>query len=145
MFNIARCNNIMCSINNEKNTEKECISCPDKDNCDECCVHYDMVKDAADHMPPLDTLFSLAELFKMFGDSTRIRIMCALFGRELCVCDIAELLDMGQSAISHQLRLLRTASLVKVRRDGKSAFYSLDDEHIYKIFEMGLEHIKEKE
>lgn len=135
----------MCDINDENNTKRQCLSCPDKDSCDEYCVHTNMVRDAAENMPPLDTLFSLAELFKMFGDSTRIRIMCALFGRELCVCDIAELLNIGQSAVSHQLRLLRTASLVKVRRDGKSAFYSLDDEHIYKIFEMGLEHIKEKE
>lgn len=135
----------MPDINDKCNYEKQCIVCPDKDRCDEYCIHPDIVKDAADNMPPLDTLFSLAELFKMFGDSTRIRIMCALFGRELCVCDIAELLDMGQSAISHQLRLLRTASLVKVRREGKSAFYSLADEHIYKIFEMGLEHIMEKE
>lgn len=127
-----------------KNTE-QCDRCPDKDMCEEYCIHTDSIKDAKKNMPSLDTLFSLAELFKMFGDSTRIRIMCALFGRELCVCDIAELLNMGQSAISHQLRLLRTASLVKVRRDGKSSFYSLDDEHIYKIFQMGLEHIQEKE
>ncbi len=114
-------------------------------DCEEHYVHSEAVKEALESMPPLDTLFSLAELFKMFGDSTRIRIMCALFGRELCVCDIAELLNMGQSAISHQLRLLRASSLVKVRRDGKSAIYSLDDEHIYKIFALGLEHIKEKE
>lgn len=132
---------------NKENTKK-CNDCPSKTNpdiCDEYCVHNDSVNAAENEMPPLDTLFSLAELFKMFGDSTRIRIMCALFGRELCVCDICELLNMGQSAVSHQLRLLRTASLVKVRREGKSAYYSLDDEHIYKIFKLGLEHIQEHE
>lgn len=114
-----------------------------KDTCEEICIHTDAVAKAKKNMPELDTLFSLAELFKMFGDTTRIRIMCALFESELCVCDIAEVLGMGQSAVSHQLRLLRTANLVKVRRDGKSSFYSLDDEHIQKIYKMGLEHILE--
>ncbi len=95
------------------------------------------------NVPPLDTLFQLAELFKMFGDTTRIRIMCVLFQRELCVCEIAELLEMGQSAISHQLRLLRNAHLVKVKRDGKQSYYSLDDAHVREIYLMGLEHISE--
>lgn len=94
-------------------------------------------------LPSLDTLFQLAELFKMFGDSTRIRIMCALFQRELCVCEIADLLEMGQSAISHQLRLLRGAHLVKVRRDGKQSYYSLDDAHVREIYLLGLEHVNE--
>lgn len=94
-------------------------------------------------LPPLDTLFQLAELFKMFGDTTRIRIMCVLFQKELCVCEIAELLEMGQSAISHQLRLLRSAHLVKVKRDGKQSYYSLDDAHVREIYLMGLEHIQE--
>ncbi len=96
-----------------------------------------------EHIPDLDTLFQLAELFKMFGDTTRIRIMCVLFQKELCVCEIAELLDMGQSAISHQLRLLRNAHLVKVKRDGKQSYYSLDDAHVREIYFMGLEHITE--
>lgn len=113
------------------------------DRCEEACVHTNMVKKSLENMPDLDTLFSLAELFKVFGDTTRIRIMCALFGNELCVCDIAEILGMGQSAISHQLRLLRTSHLVRVRRDGKSAFYSLDDEHVRLIFEQGLNHVTE--
>lgn len=113
------------------------------DVCEEQCVHNDAVTEVKEKMPDLDTLFTLAELFKMFGDSTRIRIMCALFQRELCVCDLSEILGMGQSAVSHQLRLLRTSSIVKVRREGKSAYYSLDDEHIQKIFELGLEHINE--
>lgn len=96
-----------------------------------------------ENIPSLDTLFQLAELFKMFGDTTRIRIMCVLFQRELCVCEIAELLDMGQSAISHQLRLLRNAHLVKVKRDGKQSYYSLDDTHVREIYLLGLEHISE--
>ena len=79
----------------------------------------------------------------MSGDTTRIRIMCVLFQRELCVCEIAELLEMGQSAISHQLRLLRNAHLVKVKRDGKQSYYSLDDDHVQQIYRMGLEHISE--
>lgn len=113
------------------------------DKCEETCLHSDQIKHSLSHMPDLDTLFSLSELFKVFGDSTRIRIMCALFNTELCVCDIAEILGMGQSAISHQLRILRQAHLVRVRREGKSSFYSLDDEHVRKIFEMGLQHIQE--
>lgn len=95
-------------------------------------------------IPNLGTLFSLAELFKLFGDSTRIRIMCALFQGELCVCDIAALLDMGQSAISHQLRLLRSGGLVKVRREGKQSYYSMADDHVREIYHMGIEHILEK-
>ena len=94
-------------------------------------------------MPDINTLFSLAELYKVFGDTTRIRIMCALFNRELCVYDIAEIIDMGQSAVSHQLRILRSAHLVKVRKDGKQSYYSLDDDHVKEIFHLGLEHITE--
>ena len=94
-------------------------------------------------MPDINTLFSLAELYKVFGDTTRIRIMCALFNRELCVLDIAQIIDMGQSAVSHQLRILRSAHLVKVRKDGKQSYYSLDDDHVKEIFHLGLEHITE--
>lgn len=119
--------------NNDKNT----------DCCEQHLIHNDVVKQTVEHMPDLDTLFSLAELFKVFGDTTRIRIMCALFENELCVCDIAEIVQMGQSAVSHQLRILRNAKLVKVRKDGKSSYYSLNDEHIKKIYEMGLAHINE--
>ena len=110
-----------------------------------CCGEHEHadLHDVGEMMPDLDTLFRLAELFKMFGDTTRVRIMCVLFQRELCVCEIAELLDMGQSAISHQLRLLRNAHLVKVRRDGKQSYYSLDDDHVREIYLMGLEHIME--
>jgi ArsR family transcriptional regulator len=89
-------------------------------------------------------LFDLAELFKIFGDSTRIRIMSALFKTEMCVCDIAELMKMTQSAISHQLRILRQSKLVKTRKEGKTVFYSLADEHVMQIFDQGLSHISEK-
>lgn len=97
-----------------------------------------------EEMPDISTLFSLAELYKVFGDTTRIRIMCALFNRELCVFDIAEIIEMGQSAVSHQLRILRSAHLVKVRKDGKQSYYSLDDDHVKEIFHLGLEHITEE-
>ena len=96
-------------------------------------------------MYDVDHIYDLAELFKIFGDSTRLRIMSALLHHELCVCDIADVLEMNQSAISHQLRVLRTAGLIKVRRSGKSAFYSLDDDHVKKIIELGFEHITEKD
>lgn len=120
----------------KKKDKKEAVICAGEHE------HIDLQAVEAD-IPPLDTLFQLAELFKMFGDTTRIRIMCVLFQRELCVCEIAELLEMGQSAISHQLRLLRNAHLVKVKRDGKQSYYSLDDVHVQQIYLMGLEHISE--
>lgn len=90
-----------------------------------------------------EEIFDLAELFKVFGDSTRIKIINALMMRELCVCDIAAITNSTPSAISHQLRVLKQAKLVKYRKDGKSVFYSLDDEHIKEIFEKGREHIEE--
>ncbi len=105
--------------------------------------HEEVIKSTRENMPELDTMFELADFFKVFSDSTRIRIMCALFESELSVCCIAEILNMEQSTISHQLRILRRENLVKVRKDGKQSFYSLADDHIRKIFEMGLEHIGE--
>ena len=120
----------------KKEKEKKEVLCPGDH------AHGDLNAVKAD-IPPLDTLFQLAELFKVFGDTTRIRIMCVLFQKELCVCEIAELLEMGQSAISHQHRLLRNAHLVKVKRDGKQSYYSLDDAHVREIYLMGLEHISE--
>ncbi len=97
-----------------------------------------------ERMPDEETLYDLAELFKVFGDTTRVRIMCALFDEELSVSDIAELLGMAPSAISHQLRLLRAARLVRSRRDGKNAYYALDDDHVRQIFDKGLSHIEER-
>ena len=90
-----------------------------------------------------DTLFDLTELFRIFGDSTRIRILYALFDAEMCVCDIAGVLGMTQSAISHQLRALKSARLVKGRREGKTVFYSLADDHVKTIIHQGLDHVAE--
>lgn len=90
-----------------------------------------------------EVLYDLAELFKVFGDSTRIRILYAMFNRELCVSDLADRLQLSQSSVSHQLRILKSSKLVKCRREGKSIFYSLDDDHVRKIISMGLEHVEE--
>lgn len=94
-------------------------------------------------IPELEVMFDLADLFKVFGDSTRLRILFTLFEEEHSVGEISEFLNMEQSTISHQLRVLRTNKLVKVRRDGKQIFYSLDDEHVKKVIEMGLDHVLE--
>ena len=115
----------------------------DVEHCDCHEVHKDLVTQVMNRMPDEDELYDLAELFKVFGDFTRIRILCALFEHEMCVCDIAELLGMNQSAISHQLRILKQAALVKNRRDGKTIYYSLADDHIKMIFNGALEHVEE--
>ena len=94
-------------------------------------------------MPDLEVLFDLADLFKVFGDSTRIRILYVLFEAEVCVCDLASALNMNQSAISHQLKILKQNKLVKARREGKSVFYSLADDHVRMIIAKGQEHIEE--
>ncbi len=111
--------------------------------CDCDIIHDDIISKVREQTPPEETLYDLAELFKVFGDSTRVRILSALFVSEMCVCDIAKLLGMTQSAISHQLRILKQARLVKNRKDGKTVYYSLDDEHIKNIFDQGLEHLRE--
>ncbi|MBQ8148797.1 MAG: helix-turn-helix transcriptional regulator [Lachnospiraceae bacterium] len=103
----------------------------------------EMLNAIINNQPPEEVLYEVAELFKVFGDSTRIRILYALFGNELCVGDIAEVLNMSQSSVSHQLRILKDAKLVKFRREGKSIFYALDDDHVYHIMEMGMEHVEE--
>ena len=113
------------------------------DCCDENVVHDDLIHLVAEDMPEEEELYDLAELFKVFGDTTRIKILYTLFKSEMCVCDIAEVLGMSQSAISHQLRVLKQAKLVRNKRDGKQIIYSLDDAHISKIISMGLEHVKE--
>ena len=94
-------------------------------------------------MPDEDILYDLTELFRLFGDSTRLRILYVLFESELCVCDIAVLLGLTQSAISHQLRALKSARLVKSRREGKTVFYSLADDHVKTIINQGLDHVRE--
>lgn len=108
-------------------------------------IHDDVINSVRLKMPDEVNLYDLAELFKVFGDSTRIRILWALTEAEMCVCDIAALLNMTQSAISHQLRVLKQSRLVKHRKDGKIVYYSLDDEHIRQIFDQGLIHIKEQQ
>lgn len=111
--------------------------------CDFICAHEDIINKVRDKMPGEDTLYDLTELFRVFGDSTRIRILYVLFESEMCVCDIAALLGLTQSAISHQLRALKNAHLVKSRRDGKTVFYALADDHVKTIIDQGLEHILE--
>ena len=111
--------------------------------CDETCVHEDLLKIVNESLPDEEELYDLAELFKIFGDSTRIRILFVLFEAEVCVCDLAQALNMTQSAVSHQLKILKQSKLVKSRRDGKSIFYSLADEHVVSIIAQGREHIEE--
>lgn len=113
------------------------------ENCDYIHVHPDIINLVLSQMPDETHLYDLAELFKIFGDTTRIRILYVLFQAEMCVCDIAQLLNMGQSAISHQLRILKQAKLVKCRREGKTMFYSLSDSHVRTIIDQGFEHIEE--
>ena len=113
------------------------------EKCEFLCVHEDAVREVLEKMPDEDMLYDLAELFKVFGDSTRIRILYALAEHELCVCDIAGILRLSQTAVSHQLRVLKQSKLVKARRDGKIVFYSLDDDHVYSILNKGTEHLAE--
>ena len=113
----------------------------------ECCdfihAHEDIVEQVRQRMPGEDALYDLTELFRIFGDSTRVRILYVLFESEMCVCDLAMLLGMTQSAISHQLRALKNARLVRSRREGKTVFYALADDHVKTILDQGLEHVAE--
>ena len=111
--------------------------------CDSTEVHESLLQIVNEKLPPETELYNLAELFKIFGASTRIRILFVLFEAEVCVCDLAQALNMTQSAISHQLRILKQNKLVKNRREGKSIFYSLADDHVRTIIAQGLEHITE--
>ena len=113
------------------------------EKCDAEEVHEELLKIVNETMPEETELYDLAELFKVFGDSTRIRILIVLFEAEVCVCDLAHALNMTQSAISHQLRILKQNKLVKSRREGKSIFYSLADGHVRTIIAQGREHIEE--
>lgn len=106
-------------------------------------AHKETVDKVNSDMPDEELLYDLAELYKVFGDSTRIRILYVLFEAEMCVCDIAQVLSMTTSAISHQLKVLNQAHLVKYRREGKTVFYSLSDDHVRSILDQGLEHISE--
>ncbi|MGL5633795.1 MAG: ArsR/SmtB family transcription factor [Sarcina sp.] len=122
----------------DKDTKNICL-----EKCEDNTIHKDVVSNVKSKLPAEETLYDLAELFKVFGDSTRIKILCSLFEAEMCVCDIATTLGMSQSAVSHQLRVLKNARLVKFRRDGKVVYYSLDDMHVKQIFDQGLNHITE--
>ena len=102
-----------------------------------------MLKKVNEEMPPDEVLYDLAELFKVFGDTTRVKILYALFEAELCVCDMAELLGLTQTAVSHQLRVLKNNKLVKFRREGKNIYYSLSDDHVRRILDQGMEHVNE--
>ncbi len=118
----------------------------DKNNneiCGDNTIHRDRIERAKAEMPDDETLYDLAELFKIFGDATRVKILCALFTNEMCVCDMAALLGVTQSAVSHQLRALKQARLVKFRKEGKVVYYSLADDHVKTIFDQGLTHINE--
>ncbi|HHT92175.1 MAG TPA: metalloregulator ArsR/SmtB family transcription factor [Clostridia bacterium] len=115
----------------------------DNPTCSCFLLHEDIVEKAKKALPDENKLMDLADLFKVFGDSTRIKILYLLSVNEMCVCDIANLIGLSQSAISHQLRVLKQAKLVKYRREGKVVFYSLDDDHVSSIIKQGLEHINE--
>lgn len=117
---------------------------PDIETCNCTIIHEDVVGSVKENMPEEETLYELADFFKVLGDSTRVKILYALSAAEMCVCDIAALLSMTQSSISHQLRILKASKLVKARKEGKVVYYSLDDDHINQIFNQGLVHIKEK-
>ena len=112
-----------------------------------CCgasgLHLDRLELVRQQLPREELLYDLAELFKLFGDSTRVQILYALLESELCVCDLATLIGVSQSAVSHQLRILKAGKLVKFRREGKTVFYSLDDGHVSRILSQGMEHITE--
>ena len=112
--------------------------------CQEEELHPEAIHRVREKLPQDEVLYDLAELFKIFGDSTRVKILYALLEvEELCVCDIASLMDVTQSAVSHQLRVLKTSKLVKFRKEGKTVFYSLADEHVIRILSQGMEHIME--
>ena len=111
--------------------------------CDYMHAHQEIIDKVETAMPQDEILYDLAELFKVFGDTTRIRILYVLSEAEMCVCDIAQLLNMTTSAISHQLRVLKQAGLVKYRREGKTIFYSLSDDHVKTIINQGMEHVEE--
>lgn len=112
--------------------------------CEDKCLHMELIETSKKNVLDDDTLITLSELFKVMGDMTRVKILSALLKNELCVCDLSEIIGMGQSAVSHQLRILRAAKVVKYRRDGKSIFYSIDDDHIGELFKIALEHINEE-
>lgn len=115
----------------------------EKSGCEYLCAQADTMEQLTASMPPDETLYDLAELFKVFGDTTRVKILYALFEAELCVGDMAQLLGLTQTAVSHQLRVLKNSKLVRFRREGKIIFYSLADDHVRRIIDQGMEHVCE--
>ena len=116
---------------------------PEVDVCELLCIHKEAVEQVRAATPEQEQILQMAELFKLFGDPTRIRILCSLQETELCVCDLAAVIGMNQSAVSHQLRLLKQGRLVKSRREGKTVFYSLADDHVVTVLAQGMEHVTE--
>lgn len=113
------------------------------ESCETIHHHAEMVKLVTEALPREEDMYDLADFFKVFADTTRIKILYVLLKQEMCVCDIAQTLEMTQSAISHQLRILKQMDLVKNRREGKTIYYSLADAHIVSILNQGMEHINE--
>lgn len=111
--------------------------------CNEKCPHYNKINEVKSKEPTYDEIMEVADMFKLFADSSRLKIICSILNNELCVCDLCELLGLTQSNVSHQLQLLRTAKLVKYRKEGKQVYYSLEDKHVEKIIKMALGHIRE--
>ncbi len=125
---------MVAELRNTNNTIETCITKG---------IHRDTIRTVNKNMPDPVALYELADLFKLFGDSTRIGILWALSESEMCVCDLCALLKMKQPAVSHQLKNLKQSRVVKARRDGKIVFYSLDDEHIRRLLNLGMEHVRE--
>ena len=112
--------------------------------CGEKCPHYNKIEEVKKKEPTFDEIIEMADMFKLFADSSRLKIICSILNNELCVCDLCELLNLTQSNVSHQLQLLRTSKLVKYRKVGKQVYYSLKDEHVERIITMALDHIREE-
>ena len=125
---------MVAELRNTNNTIETCITKG---------IHRDTIRSVNKNMPDPVALYELADLFKLFGDSTRIGILWALSESEMCVCDLCALLKMKQPAVSHQLKNLKQSRVVKARRDGKIVFYSLEDEHIRRLLNLGMEHVRE--
>ncbi len=121
--------------------QKKSTQAPISDTCEINCIHPAAVKQARDKALPLSTATDLSQIFQVMADPSRLRIISLLAERELCVCDLAAALGMSRSAVSHQLRVMRMSRLVKYRKEGRIAYYSLDDEHVSKLFTLGLDHL----
>ena len=113
------------------------------EKCEVTLIHEDNVKKAINELPDDELIADLSDMFKIFGDQTRVKILMALESGEMCVCDIAAVMDMSQSAISHQLRVLKQSNIVKTRREGKVVYYSISDDHVKEIFDMAIVHVQE--